>query len=241
VGDEYVVNGGKVWTTYADKSDWIFCLVRTGPKEPKHAGISFLLFDLETAGIERRPIRLISGASPFCQTFFNDVRVPAENLVGPVNGGWTIAKRLLEYERQNVAGAGFGADALRQIEEILIERLGPALNPVLRDKLAAYRMYAEALQNFSLKNERRVAAEGASPLVSVVKIGAAKANQMRSELLIDALGLEALGWGGDMFSEEALTETRAWLRAKANSIEGGTSEINLNILAKAVLGLPGGA
>lgn len=240
-GDRYIVNGSKIWTTYSDKSDWIFCLVRTD-SAAKHRGISFLLFDLETEGVERRPIELISGGSPFCETFFDDVRVPAENLVGPVNGGWEIAKRLLQYERQNVAGAGFGGKGRRDARDIIVDRLGLPLDPVIRDRLARHMIRADALALFVAKNERRVAEQGVDALVSVVKILGAKSNQDRSDMLIDAIGLDALGCddGGsvDPASAEAREETRAWLRSRANSIEGGTSEINLNILAKAVLGLP---
>lgn len=232
----FVVNGSKIWTTYADKSDWIFALVRTD-SGAKHRGISFLLIDLDSPGIERRPIELISGASDFCQTFFTDVRVPVEQLVGPENGGWEIAKRLLQYERQNVAGDGFGTKDQTPLEDVVRERLGSPLPPDLRDKLAAHRMRAEALALFVEKNQRRVEAEGADPLVSVIKIAAARENQARSELLIEALGLDVLraDLGGD---DDLQGETKAWMRSKANSIEGGTTEINLNILAKAVLRLP---
>ena len=106
-GDHYLVNGQKVWTSYADQADWIFCLVRTDTTV-KHEGISFLLFDMTTQGVEPRPIKLISGESPFCETFFTDVKVPKAQLVGKLNGGWEIAKRLLQYERQNISSSGFG-------------------------------------------------------------------------------------------------------------------------------------
>jgi alkylation response protein AidB-like acyl-CoA dehydrogenase len=243
-GEAFVVTGSKIWTSYSDKSDWIFCLVRTDPDAPKHAGISFLLFDLETPGVVRRPIDLISGESPFCETFFDEVRVPAGNLVGPLNGGWEIAKRLLQYERQNVAGAGFGAGSRRALGTILRERAALS-DPVVRDRVAHELMHAEALSLFTAKNEARVAAGQADALVSVVKVLAAKANQARSDVLIDAVGLEALvdrsdpRPGGDPAGHaEMIREAQGWLRSRANSIEGGTSEINLNILARAVIGLP---
>src|SRR5271168_2812907 len=107
-GDHYLVNGQKIWTSGAQYADWCFCLVRTDPNH-KHEGISFLLIDMRTPGIEVRPIKLISGVSPFCETFFTDVKVPKENLVGPLNGGWTIGKRLLQHERNGLGGGGGSA------------------------------------------------------------------------------------------------------------------------------------
>jgi len=243
-GEHFVVNGSKIWTSYADKSDWIFCLVRTDASVPKHLGISFLLFDLSSPGVERRPIVLISGESPFCEVFFNDVRVPVENLVGPLNGGWGIAKRLLQYERQNVIGSGLRPESRRDLDEILRDR-GGLNDPIKRDRAAQHLMHADALAIFTAKNARRVAAGAADASVSIVKVLAAKSNQARSDLLIDMYGLEALVDTSDpappvdsMAHEEAIREARGWLRSRANSIEGGTSEINLNILAKAILGLP---
>ena len=109
MGDHFLVNGQKVWTSYADKADWIFALVRTGPKEPKHNGISFLLIDMENPGVSTKPITLISGKSPFCETFFDNVEVPKENLVGELNAGWTIAKKLLQHERKFISNFGLAA------------------------------------------------------------------------------------------------------------------------------------
>ncbi len=104
-GDEYVINGSKVWTSYADKADWIFCLVRTDSEVPKHAGISFILFDMDTPGVTTKPIQLISGMSPFCETFFDNARAKASNLVGGLNNGWAIAKRLLQHERTMISAS----------------------------------------------------------------------------------------------------------------------------------------
>ena len=108
-GDDYVINGQKIWTSGADNADWIFCLVRTDPNVPKHQGITFILFDMETPGVTVKPIKLISGYSPFCETFFDDVRVPKINVVGEAGGGWTVAKRLLQYERTSIGGIGRGS------------------------------------------------------------------------------------------------------------------------------------
>ena len=247
-GDSFLVNGQKVWTSYADQADWIFCLVRTDPTK-KHEGISFLLIDMDSAGVETRPIRLISGASPFCETFFTDVRVPKENLIGRLGGGWEIAKRLLQYERSSISAGAFGRDPGMALERaaklyagVRMEPRGEIIaNPDLRTRVAAWKMDAEAVA----LTVRRVNAEaragaGMGPAASILKYAAAKLNQDRHELLVEAMGLQGLGWSdgeADGFTDHELTETRQWLRSKGNSIEGGTSEINLNVVAKRVLGL----
>ncbi len=240
-GDHYLVNGQKVWTSYADQADWIFCLVRTDTSK-KHEGISFLLFDMTTPGVEARPIKLISGSSPFCETFFDNVKVPKDQLVGKLNGGWDIAKRLLQYERQNISASGFGGGAGPELEDVAKEFVGAVdgkiADPDLRARIAEHRMYAKA---FALTVRRAEAesraAKGPSAATSIIKYAAAKLNQDRSELMVEALGTQGLGWEGEGFDPDALRATRAWLRSKGNSIEGGTSEVNLNVVAKRVLGL----
>jgi alkylation response protein AidB-like acyl-CoA dehydrogenase len=243
-GDYFLINGQKIWTSYADQADWIFCLVRTDTTR-KHEGISFILFDMTTPGVETRPIRLISGNSPFCETFFTDVKVPKSNLVGKLNGGWDIAKRLLQYERQNISADGFGGvggSSGVELEDVALSHVGAVdgriADPDLRARIAAHRMDARA---FAL-TVRRIAAEaksgrGPGPAASILKYAAANLNQQRHELMLEAMGTDGLGWEGDGFAPPALRETRAWLRSKGNSIEGGTSEINLNVVAKRVLGL----
>ena len=240
-GEHYLVNGQKVWTSYADQADWIFCLVRTDSSK-KHEGISFVLFDMTTPGVEARPIKLISGSSPFCETFFDNVKVPKDQLVGRLNGGWAIAKRLLQYARQNISAGGFGGGSGPELEEVAKAYVGVAdgriADPDLRARIAGHRMDAKA---FSL-TVRRAEAEskagnGPSAATSIIKYAAAKLNQDRSELMVEALGTQGLGWEGDGFDPDALKATRAWLRSKGNSIEGGTSEVNLNVVAKRVLGL----
>jgi alkylation response protein AidB-like acyl-CoA dehydrogenase len=233
-GDDFIVNGQKVWTSYADQADWIFCLVRTDPAR-KHEGISFLLIDMTSPGVEARPIRLISGASPFCETFFTDVRVPRENLVGRMGGGWEIAKRLLQYERQSISAGAFGRDPGLEPEAAAKIYAGDGTtiaDPDLRARIAAWRMDAEALG----LTVGRVQAEarsggGVGPAASILKYAAAKLNQDRHELMVEIMGMQGLGWrengGGDDFSDAELAVTRQWLRSKGNSIEGGTSEINL--------------
>ncbi|MBU4435919.1 MAG: acyl-CoA dehydrogenase family protein [Alphaproteobacteria bacterium] len=241
-GDHYLINGQKVWTSYADQADWIFCLVRTDTTK-KHEGISFVLFDMTSPGVEPRPIKLISGSSPFCETFFDNVKVPKEQLVGKLNGGWDIAKRLLQYERQNISASGFGGGGgLDVVEaaktEIGVDDQGRIADGDLRARIAAHRMDAHAF----LLTVRRAETEsktskGPSAAVSIIKYAAAKMNQDRTELLVEALGLQGLGWEGPGFSADELGAMRSMLRAKGNSIEGGTSEVNLNVVAKRVLGL----
>ena len=240
-GDYFLVNGQKVWTSYADRADWIFCLVRTDTTK-KHEGISFLLFDMQSEGVEARPIKLISGNSPFCETFFTDVKVPKANLVGRLNGGWDIAKRLLQYERQNISAGGFGGGAGVELEEIaktyVGERDGRIADPDLRARIAAHRMEARAFALTVRRIEQEAKAKsGPGPAVSIIKYEAAKINQDRCELMVEAMGHQGLGWEGDGYSTGEIAAMRGMLRSKANSIEGGTSEINLNVVAKRVLGL----
>lgn len=241
MGDHYLVNGQKVWTSYADQADWIFCLVRTD-NTVKHEGISFLLFDMNSPGVEPRPIKLISGESPFCETFFTDVKVPKAQLVGKLNGGWEIAKRLLQYERQNISSSGFGGAAGLELEQVALSHVGEVDGKIadgdLRARIAGHKMDAKA---FAL-TVRRVEAESKaggtiSPATSIIKYAAATLNQNKYELLVEAMGHQGLGWEGEGFTKRELIETRGWLRSKGNSIEGGTSEINLNVVAKRVLGL----
>ncbi len=244
-GDHYLINGQKVWTSYADKADWIFCLVRTDTSV-KHEGISFILFDMESEGVEARPILLISGESPFCETFFTDVKVPKDQLVGDVNGGWQIAKRLLQFERSSISAGGFGGTGGSGImgpedyakQHIGTDSDGRLLDGDLRGRITDHKMFAKA---FSLTVQRQAeqakAGQAVSHTASILKYGAAKMNQDRHELLVEALGSEGLGWAGEGFDPTAKKVTRQWLRSKGNSIEGGTSEINLNVISKRVLGL----
>jgi alkylation response protein AidB-like acyl-CoA dehydrogenase len=243
-GDHFLVNGHKIWTSYANYADWIFCLVRTDPTAKKHEGISFMLIDMDNPGVRTRPIRLISGASPFCETFIENVQVPAANLVGQMNQGWTIAKRLLEHERTMIAGFGErNRGDGRTLEDLAKtyagERDGKIANPILRDGIAQHSIDTRA---FSL-TVRRAAEEAKSgaapgPASAMFKLYGTELNKRRLELLLAAEGTQALGWEGEGFAREELQATRMWLRSKANSIEGGTSEVQLNVIAKRVLGLP---
>jgi alkylation response protein AidB-like acyl-CoA dehydrogenase len=239
-GDHWLINGQKIWTSYANEADWMFCLVRTDASV-KHEGISFILFDMRTTGVETRPIKLISGASPFCETFLTDVRVPKENLVGRLNGGWDIAKRLLQYERQNISAGGFGGAGGLSLEEVARTHVGleggRLADADLRARIAEHKMFDRAFGLTVRRAEQMAkAGQGVGHMASMFKVAAATLNQEKSELMVEALGTRALGWG-DGFAPEDLKITRDWLRSKGNSIEGGTTEVNLNVVAKRVLGL----
>ncbi|MBL8772306.1 MAG: acyl-CoA dehydrogenase family protein [Phenylobacterium sp.] len=240
-GDHWLINGSKIWTSYADKADWCFCLVRTDFSK-KHEGISFVLIDMASPGVETRPIQLISGESPFCETFFTDVKIPKGNLVGRVNGGWEIAKRLLQYERQNIsAGFGEGGSAGGASGDLasIAKTYGAAEDPDLRRRITENKMNFQALrQTIARSAAESRAGNGPSATTSIIKYAAAEFAKERSELMIEALGHQGLGWDGPGFETPEIMATRGWLRTKANSIEGGTSEVNLNVVAKRVLGLP---
>jgi len=234
-GDHWLVNGQKVWTSYADKADWIFCLVRTDPAAPKHQGISFLLFDMASPGVSTRPILLISGNSPFCETFFDDVKVPKDQVVGAVNKGWDVAKYLLGHEREMISGMGLGGQT---------ESLGAALSEaladdaVLRADVARFDVDAMAFRAMSERFIDELKAGQAHPaLPSMMKYAGTELNMARHELVMAAGGSNALEWESDRSNKGKAA--REWLRTKANSIEGGTSEVQLGIIAKRILELPG--
>jgi acyl-CoA dehydrogenase len=238
-GDHYIVNGQKVWTSYADKADWIFCLVRTDNTGKKHHGISFVLFDMETEGVEARPIKLISGRSPFCETFFNDVKVLKKNLVGEEHKGWSIAKYLLTHEREMI---GNQEGVTRPLHEIAAGSLGledgKLADPMLRAKIAEAEIDEWAF-NLTMKRKLAEAKAGASLGAdsSMLKYYGTELNKRKFELMMDATGHEGLEWEGDRSNGGKMA--RDWLRTKGNSIEGGTSEVQLNIISKHILELPG--
>ena len=240
-GDEYVVNGAKIWTSGADGADWIFCLVRTAPA--KHEGISFLVLDLRTPGVTVQPIDLISGASEFCQTFFDDVRVPKRNLIGKPGEGWTVGKRLLQYERSAIGGRGGTPQKAKTIDQwakaYCGERDGRIADDAIRDRVVRQRI-GDAAYQLTIRRSFEEATSPAAPSFasSMFKLYGTEQNMRRSDLLMAILAAGGLGWSGEAFTGEERGATRAWLRSKANSIEGGSSEIQRNIIAKRVLGLP---
>ncbi len=236
-GDHWLLNGQKIWTSYAHLADWCFCLVRTDTSV-KHLGISFLLIDMRTPGIEARPIKLINGVSHFCETFFNDVRVPKDGLVGEVNHGWTIAKRLLQHERSGLS-AQRGAKAKTQDLAELAGRFLPADETDLRGRLADHLLQDHA---YRLTLERRAAEAEAgmapSTPLSVLKNIGSDVAQARAELAVELAGLNSLGWAGEPYSPLELELTSQWLYSKCYSIYGGSYEVQNNITAMRELGLP---
>ncbi len=244
-GGEFVVNGQKIWTSHADAADWMFCLVRTDREAPQHEGISFLLIDMATPGISVAPIRLISGPSAFCQTFFDDVRVPKDNLMGHLGQGWSLAKQLLQHERQALASIGRG-DARRALtlpelaaQEIGVNATGQIDDPVLRDQVAQCELDSLALRlTMSRSADEARAGRGNAHIASTLKLYGSELTNRRHELMISMRGADGIGWEGEGFSPAALRTTRQWLRAKGNSIEGGSNEIQRNVIAKRVLELP---
>lgn len=241
-GDHFLVNGQKTWTSGAQYADWCFCLVRTDPTR-KHDGISFLLIDMRSPGVEARPIQLISGRSPFCETFFTDVRVPKENLVGPLNGGWTVGKRLLQYERQRSEDAPARAAEKRPIEQVVADHLGKDAAGRLADSDLRARLTRHLMDKraFDL-TQKRAALEagngGPTAATSILKNVSSLLVQERAELLVEAMGGQGLGWEGETFDGDELAVVREWLSGKANTIFAGSYEIQNNIISKRILGLP---
>jgi alkylation response protein AidB-like acyl-CoA dehydrogenase len=242
-GDSFVVTGQKVWTSYADKADWMFLLVRTDPNARKQEGITFLLMDMDSPGVSVKPIRLISGASPFCEAFLDNVRVPRAQAVGAVNGGWAIAKALLGHERTMIADAFKdmvpGNPLLEAARRYLPTDGARIADAVMRDRLAQVEMDQSCL-DLTLKRSQdgMKAGHKPGPETSIFKYYGTETNKRRRELMVSIAGPQALGWEGAGFDARELALTRDWLRSRGNSIEGGTSEIQLNIIAKRVLGLP---
>ena len=243
MGDHFLVNGSKIWTTAGDRCDWIFCLVRTNPTAKKQEGISFLLIDLDDPGISVTPIELINGESEFCQTFFDNVKVPKDNLVGELNKGWSVAKALLVHERKLMAE--LGSDSPRQVvapnaaaREYLDFDSGRISDAQLRSDLVEYDMdmHAIGLTHFRTFEERQAGTRSAAPLV--MKYVGTEAEKTKSELLLAIMGSQGLGWEGDGFSEQEIDTVRLWATSKAMTIAGGSSEIQLNVIAKTILGLP---
>ena len=243
-GDHFVVNGQKIWTSGAFNADWIFCLVRTDPDVPKHEGISFLLFSMNQPGVTVRPIRLISGASPFCETFFDNAIAQKDDLVGGLNKGWTVAKRLLQHERSGISmlASGDNRETGAELEDVARRYAGSEAgrigDPTLRAAIAKHAIDARA---FRLTQRRTVEESQGStpgPATSIFKYCGANLRKERAELQVSMMGTQGVGWEGASFAGSELATTRNWLGGKAGSIAGGSNEVQLNIIAKRVLGLP---
>lgn len=243
-GDHFLVNGQKIWTSYANHARWCFCLVRTDTTH-KQQGISFLLIDMTTPGVDARPIRVIYGTSPFCEVFYTDVIVPKENLVGEINEGWKIAKYVLECERRSLSrnrrrlahGDQRSVEAVAR-DYVALDNQGRIADPDLRSRVIRHAMQAKAV---ALTLER-VAAETAAgqsvpDINSVLKNAGTILMQDRGELLLEIMGHQGLGWEGEGYSINEITTTRAFLANKCVTIGGGSYEIQNNIIAKRILGL----
>ncbi|WP_306252993.1 acyl-CoA dehydrogenase family protein [Parvularcula sp. IMCC14364] len=236
-GDHYLINGQKVWTSYADEADWIFVLVRTDPAAKKHEGISFILVDMDQLGVTTKPIKLISGKSPFCETFFDDAKAEKDAIIGGLNKGWTVAKYLLTHEREMISGMGSGS--MRPMGDIAAQQIGldehgRLADPILRTDVARMEIdglaFMATMERF--KDEAK-AGQGTGANSSMLKYYGTELNKKRLELMMDSAGSEGLEWGAE---EDVASQ---WLRTKANSIEGGTSEVQLNVISKRILELPG--
>jgi alkylation response protein AidB-like acyl-CoA dehydrogenase len=245
-GDHFLINGMKIWTSDAMWGDWIFCLVRTDPDAPKHEGISFLLVDMDQPGVRVRPIRLISGNSPFCETFFEDAIAKKEDLLGELNHGWTVGKRLLQFERSthggvNTSGTQRSEDAPRLADIVrgyVGEVNGHIAQREMRERVTSFEMdsHAYRLTQRRAMEEARARAPGSAS--SIFKMCGANLTQERADIHREVMGFDGLGWEGAPFSDEQTQVTRTWLSSRATTIYGGTNEIQMNIIAKRVLGLP---
>ncbi len=245
-GDHFVINGSKIWTTLAQYGDWMFCLVRTDPDAPKHEGISFVLFPMDQPGVTVKPLQLISGNSQFCQCFFDDVVASKDDLVGQLNRGWTVGKRLLQHERSGITALAGGRPevaAERPLAEIAGDYLGTdngrLADADVRQHILRHNMDSKA---YGLTQRRFVEqSEGGDTPgaeTSLFKLVGANLRKQRQELLLEIMGTQGVGWEGDTFTREEHAATRTWLGSKASSIAGGTNEVQLNIIAKRVLALP---
>ncbi len=247
-GDRFVINGQKIWTSGADVADWMFVLVRTDPDAPKHEGISFLLFDMDQPGVTVKPISLISGSSPFCETFFDDAVARREDLIGELNKGWTVAKRLLQYERSGPSGASTRKPEGKRPKrnayaEIALEYVGEThgriADPAVRQRILQQVMQERALQLTARRaGEENRSGKAPGAATSIFKYVGSTLSREGSELKARLRGTAGLGWEGAGFSEAELESTRGWLRDRAVTIYGGTNEVQLNIISKRVLGLP---
>jgi alkylation response protein AidB-like acyl-CoA dehydrogenase len=246
-GDHFVINGQKIWTSGAQFADWCFCLVRTDTSK-KHEGISFVLLTMHQPGVEVRPIKLISGNSPFCETFFTNAIAKKSDLVGPLNGGWTIAKRLLQHERSGLSGAGGGGGGMfgmaKPLEALAKDYVGAddkgrIADADLRTRIIQNQIDARAFQQTAVRAMLEAKGNsGPSAATSIMKNAGTKVMQDRAELTLEIMGSQGLGWEGEAFSADELAAVRGWLGGKAVTIYGGSYEIQANIISKRILGLP---
>ena len=246
-GDEYLINGRKTWTSDAMDCDYIFVLARTSDDKPKHQGISLVLVDMDQPGVEVHPIPLLSGASPFNETVFNNALADSADVIGGVDNGWSAGKRLLQFERSthagiNTSGSQGGRNTRDDTKEIVLKyspiESGRLADSATRARLLEFQM-KKAAQSLTQKRtieETRARAPGFTS--SAVKLSNALIEQERDEMIVQVMGSLGIGWSGETFSDQEIDATRTWLKQKSLTIAGGTKEVQLNIIAKRVLGLP---
>jgi alkylation response protein AidB-like acyl-CoA dehydrogenase len=240
-GDHWKINGQKIWTSGAQYADWCFCLVRTDTTK-KHEGISFVLINMHQPGVETRPIKLIAGNSPFCETFFTDARAEKDDMVGPLNGGWTVGKRLLQHERSGQGGGRMmaGQDVVSLAKKYVgLDDKGRIADADLRTRIARHLIDAKA-HSLTLARAAAEAKGNVNPsaTTSVMKNSGTWIGQEKAELTLEIMGHRGLGWEGEDFTKDERDAVRTWLSGKATTIFGGSQEIQSNIVSKRILGLP---
>tara|TARA_B100000035_G_scaffold46357_1_gene35131 strand:- start:4702 stop:5898 length:1197 start_codon:yes stop_codon:yes gene_type:complete len=243
-GDYYLVNGSKIWTSGAHHSNWCGAVVRTDPDAKKRNGISFVMLPMDQEGVEPRPLKLISGASAFCETFFTDAVADKSDLLGELNDGWSVVKRLLQHERQSQIGARTAGAKSERVQDIAeryvgLDDSGKLADADLRQRLANHLMdrqsHALTLGRIAAEAKGNVEVSAAS---SILKNSATHVSQTRADLILEIMGDQGLGWEGDAFDPNELETVRSWLYGMAASIAGGSFEIQYNIISKNILGLP---
>jgi alkylation response protein AidB-like acyl-CoA dehydrogenase len=241
-GDHYIVNGSKIWNSQADRADWVYCLVRTDPEAPKQRGISFLLFDMNQPGISVKKIRLISGDSEFCEIFIDNARAEKAHRIGEENQGWTVAKRLLQHERAMMADLSAASSRSYEAEDVARKTLTHTRNRIadgdMRHRLVKIMMERLAVKLTNRRAELEIQHKIPSATPLVLKYAGTEYEKRSAQYMADVRGLGGVGWEGSGFDSQALDETRRWLAAHAYTIAGGSSEVQLNIIAKRALGLP---
>ncbi len=251
-GDEWVITGQKVWNTLAHLADRGMLVARTDPNTPKHKGLTYFALDMHAPGVEVRPLRQITGEAEFNEVYLTEVRVPDADRIGDVGEGWRVAMTTLSNERTSIGGGvsttpARGSGSIAEAVRIWREEPNAVRNPVLRDRLVRLWTAAEVLRLTNIRASQNRRAGNPGPEGSIAKLSFAEINKDIYELCVDLLGADALaGYDFEMRRSENLglvgppgSARKMFLRARANSIEGGTSEIQRNIIGERVLGLPG--
>ena len=249
-GDHFIINGQKIWTSGAQYADWMFALVRTDTHAAKHDGISFVLLDMHQPGVSVKPIQLISGSSPFCETFLDDVTARRDDLVGDLNKGWTVGKRLLQFERSGIGGLSGAVkkknpatNKLNDLAVLAKRYLGESNSKIAdqsaRDKVILHSMTEKAFKLTTQRvSEENLSGKTLGDTTSIFKLVGANLSRNATQLKSELMGFNGIGWEGNGFSNKELESTRNWLNSRAVTIYGGTNEIQMNIISKRVLGLP---